>query len=297
MKRLFTRENGFLGLSLSFAAIFGWGFFQKAGFPPTQIEANWPSLTVFLLFLILPFAKKLDFFQFLSFEAKIDEVRREVGDAKQKVSDIRDDVRYIMAQQNNLSASLQANNKLSNTLNFYDRPRREEFDAAARSLSDVVPNEETATDTLSGPTAEEKLLKAIFGENRNLSDSAGNTGPSLSELFTDLDTVNMLRKIRLSENVAILRVRIERELRRLVKPLKVDVNRAHNQSIRSLTNIAMKYYPNQLGDQFESFNVFFKIANAAVHSEDVPPEDLDTAIFLGERLLALLQSIPTVPEH
>lgn len=294
MKKHLTRENAFLGICLIFAVVFGWGFFSKAGFPPTRVAANWQLLLVFMVFIILPFAKKVDFFQFLSFEAKIDEVRREVSDAKQKVTDVRDDVRHVISQQNTLSASIQSINNHASTVNIYDRPGREELDAAKKSLSDVEPSDDTPTDQLSGPLTDEKLFKVIFGEDYTSTDPVQSSGAKIAEFYSDIDGFNLLRKIKLSEHVAILRIRIERELRRLTKNLLTYSSSVRHQSIRPITTMAMKYYPDHLSDQFESFNVFFRIANAAVHAEDVPLEDLETAIFLGERLLSLLQSIDAI---
>ncbi|MGV1768143.1 hypothetical protein [Rhizobium rhizogenes] len=63
-----NRENIFMVISFAMAAIFGWGFFTNAGLPPTKVGDSWQLLLIFMIFLILPFAKKLDFFQFFSFE-------------------------------------------------------------------------------------------------------------------------------------------------------------------------------------------------------------------------------------
>lgn len=287
MIKLFTRENVFTVISLFIAVIFAWGFFVKAGFPPTRAAGNWQLLTVFVIFVILPFAKKLDVFQFLTFEAKIDEVRREVDNASKKVTDVKDDLRHLISLQNNLANTVRVMSTQSNTFNlgYPGQPKEDEVDAATRSLSDVNPDASAAAG-FSKSLSDEEILKAIMAG----SDGKQRTEKkeSLSSLFQDFEQINAVRKLRLSEHVGILRIRVERELRRLVDGLKVYPT---PRNARSLVQIVMKYYADQLADQYRSFDVFFRIANAAVHGEDVPTEDLDVATNLGERLVALLNGI------
>lgn len=61
-------------------------------------------------------------------------------------------------------------------------------------------------------------------------------------------------------------------------------------STRELVKVAMGLYP-ELSGQRDSFDVFFRIASAAIHADELPNKDLDTAIYLGERLLGLLTKI------
>ncbi|WLD96031.1 hypothetical protein PX860_10675 [Agrobacterium leguminum] len=285
--KYFSRENIFAVLSLFLATIFAWGFFSEAGFPPTRVAQNWQLLVVFMIFLILPFAKKLDFFQFFSFEAKIDAVRSEVGDAKQKVAEIREDVRHVIAQQNALSASIQANNHQAVTVNNYDRPRKEEVFAATAEVADVEPVTTAQDPSLEGQTSDDKLLEAIFGtRDPDISDGVGRY-ERIADLFHNIDELNAIRKISLSERVAILRVRVEREIRRLAR--NRGIKERQMPAFELVRNVSRMY--SELLGQRESFDIFFRIANAAVHGEDVPSEDLNTAIFLGERLLGLLTKI------
>lgn len=251
-----NREYVFTAISLAIAAIFGWGFFSVAGIPPIKINENWSLLVIFIFFLIIPFAQKVDFFQLFSFEAKISEVKKEVIEAKAKVADVREDVRHIIAQQNSLSASIQSMNHQAVTINNYDRPRDDQVEAATAELADVNPVEFT------GPKAFEKL--------------------------------------NLSEQVALLRVRVERELRRLYEPYRENES-LYNQfphrphaPLPAIVRILSDLHPSLRGHT-KSFSVFFRIANAAVHSYQVPSEDLHTAIYLGERLLGLLTDIKEDP--
>lgn len=238
--------------------------------------------------------KKLDFFQFFSFEAKIAEVRKEVGETKEKVADVREDVRYVIAQQNALSASVKSINTQAVTVN-YDRPAQEQVDAAAAEVAGVEPVEPAESDPLfSGFAPEDKLMQAIFGGRDEI--ATNNLGRSqLADLFVDFEAINEVRKINKSERVAILRIRIERELKNLLKVSMGDLSKGSQNvrrpiPMRELVKAATNLHP-ELSGQRESFDVFYRIASAAIHADEVPAKDLDTAIYLGERLLGLLTKI------
>lgn len=293
MKQYITRENALLLICLIFAAIFGWGFFSKAGFPPTRVSGNWQSLLVFMVLLIIPFAKKFDLFQVFSFEAKIDEVRKEVSEARKTVDDVKGDVRHIIAQQNMLSNSLQTiSNQRVTVNNNYSRPPQDQVDAAQESLADVPPPDAPFSGDPDLALTDEKLFKIIFGQTAT-QDSTFHLDPhQLSDLYRDIGEFNNLRRLNLSERVGLLRMRVEKEIRRLAQPIQVANRDAwHRHSVRNLVHLLRKYHPEELADQSDSFDVFFRIANAAVHSEDVPFSDLEVALNLGERLVVLLSGI------
>jgi len=293
MPEWLNRDNVFAGISLFIAALFGWGFFKVAGFPPERVGQNWPHLIVFMIFLIIPFAKKLDFFQFFSFEAKIAEVKKEVGETKEKVSDVREDVRHVIAQQNALSASVQSMNHQAVTVNNYERIPQSQLQAATEQVAGVEPVEQTDP-LIKALSSEDQLMQAIFSDREELDPRNIDERKQLADLFLDFDDVNEVRKINLSERAAILRIRIERELKRLLRYDKKDTFRGIKNgrpvSGRTLVSAVTQVYP-RLNMQRESFDVFFRIANAAVHADEVPYKDLEAAVYLGERLLGLLTKI------
>lgn len=295
------KENLFPTLSLLIAALFGWGFLDQAGVPPVRIQENWISLVVTLIFFILPFARKLDFFQFFSFEAKIAEVKKEVEETKEKVADIRVDVRHVIAQQSVLSAAVQSMNTQAVTVNNYDRPPQKQVEAAAAEVAEVEPVDPIATDPLAAELSpEDKLLNAIFGDGERPDASNINRTRSLADLFADITEISEIRKIQISEQVAILRLRVERELKRLLKPHvnMITMNgrpvKRLNLPYREMVSSAMRVHP-ELTGQRESFDVFFRIASAAAHADEVPYSDLETAIYLGERLLGVVSKIEVRP--
>lgn len=296
-----TKDNLFMTISLLIAALFGWGFLTLAGFPPVRVQENWISLIVTLIFFTLPFAKKLDFFQFFSFEAKIAEVKKEVGETKEKVADVREDVRHVIAQQNALSASVQSMNTQAVTVNNYDRPPQEQVEAAAAEVAGVEPLDPIPVDPiLAGLSPEDKLLSAIFGDRERTEAANINRTNSLAELFVDINDINEIRKIQISERVAILRLRVERELKRLLKPHAKSITmngrtvKRLNLPYREMVTAAMGFHP-ELTGQRDSFDVFFRIASAAAHADEVPYSDLETATYLGERLLGLISKIEAHP--
>lgn len=292
-----NRDNLFTIVALSLAVMFGWGFFSVAGIPPTNVKDYWQLLVVFMFFLIIPFAKKLDFFQLLSFEAKISELRKDIGDTREKVSDVREDVRYLISQQNALSASVQSINSQAVTVNNYERPPPELLASATAELADVQPVDPFPADPLlAGLSPEDKLLSAIFGKREPSDPASSDSAKSLRDLFVDIEDINQVRRINVSEQVAILRIRVERELKRLLKPhaeslaIGSRIVRRLSMSYRDMVTAAIKIYPD-LNGQRDSFDVFFRIANAAVHADEVPMSDLETAVYLGERLLGLLTKL------
>lgn len=295
------KDDIFTVLSLLISTLFGWGFLTEAGFPPVRIQENWISLTVTLMFFTLPFAKKLDFFRFFSFEAQIAEVKKEVGDTKEKVADVREDVRHVIAQQNALSASVQSMNTQAVTVNNYDRPPQEQVEAAAAEVAGVEPLDSIVVDPiLSGLSPEDELLNAILGDRERPEAAGSSRAKSIAELFVDINDINEIRKIQISERVAILRLRVERELKRLLKPhaesttMKGRSVKRLNLSYREMVAATMGLHP-ELTGQRDSFDVFFRIASAAVHADEVPYSDLETAIYLGERLLGLVSRIEAHP--
>jgi hypothetical protein len=299
-----TKEDVFTTISLLIAALFGWGFLTQAGFPPVRIQGNEVSLVITLIFFILPFAKKLDFFQFFSFEAKIAEVKKEVGETKGKVADVREDVRHVIAQQNALSASVQSMNTQAVTVNNYDRPRQEQVEAAAAEVAGVEPLDPIPADPIiSGLSADDKLINAIFGDRDRPESANSDRTQSIADLFidiNDINDINEIRRIQISERVAILRLRVDRELKRLLKPHAGSITRngrlvkRMNLPYGEMVAAAMGFHP-ELTGQRDSFNVFFRIATAAAHADEVPYSDLETAIYLGERLLGLVSRIEEDP--
>ncbi|QND29609.1 hypothetical protein HB773_25565 (plasmid) [Sinorhizobium meliloti] len=289
-----NRENTFMVISLAIAGLFGWGFFTVAGIPPTKVSDNWQLLFVFMIFLIIPFAQKLHF-QFFSFEARIAEVRKEVGETNDKVIDVREDVRHMIAQQNALSASVQSMKHQAVTVNNYERPPQEQVEAAAAEVANVDPLESDASPHLRELTPEDKLLKAIFGDVEGKTAGDFVKDLRLADLFVDMEDINELRKINMSEQVAILRIRVERELKRLLKPHAKEIAvgtrfRGLKLPASQLVSAVMNYHQ-ELTGQRDSFDVFFRIANAASHADEIPYKDLETAVYLGERLLSLLSKV------
>lgn len=298
MPSWFNRESIFMALSLIVAGSFGWGFFTVAGFPPTTVGDSWQLLLIFMIFLIIPFAKKLDFFQFFSFEAKIAEIQKEVVENTKKVSDVREDVRHMIAQQNALSASVHSMNHQAVTVNNYERPPQSQVEAAKSQVEDVPPLAPTEEDNQLVRLSDEAIFRAIFGSQESTEKAISDHNFRFADTFVNWEDVSQLIKINMSERVALLRIRVEKELRRLLKPHITDISpdglsiRRRPMSARDLVKSAVGLHE-ELAGQSESFDVFFRIANAAVHADEVPSSDLDTAIYLGERLLGLLTKIQT----
>lgn len=299
MLSFFTRDNFFTVLSLILAFVFGWGFFSVAGFPPTHVADNLPSLLVFLLFSILPFAQKLALFNFLTFEARLSQVHEEVEETKEKVSEIKLDLRHVVTQQQVLSTAVQSiSNQAVTVNNNYDRPAQAQLEAAVEEVEDIEPVELPDAGRISADlTSDNKLLEAIFGRPYDLKPEGSEDPPKLADLYRTVGQVNEVLKMALVEQVAVLRIHIEGELKRILLSSFSfsSSDPANTRNIRKPQRIMVKevalLFP-EIERHTESFDVFFRIANAAIHADDVPFEDLQTAAHLGGRLLSVLQKIP-----
>lgn len=280
----FTRARIFTICCIAIAALFGWGFIEEAGLPPKNLDKHWHPLIVFLIFFLLPFAKKIDFFQLFSFEANFAEVKKEIHETNHKVSDIREDIRYVISQQNALSASVQSNNQQQVNVH-YDSPPAEQAKAALEAVANVEP---AAID----PSAltDRELINIIL--QKPASDDGLDI--KLQEVWGNLGDFKDLQKLNLSEQVVLLRVRVEAGLRRVVEPY-AEFSQAKNRKhipFRYLLSLAADRYP-EINNARDSFEVFYRIASQAAHAAEVPTYDLETAIFLGSRLEGILSNLVT----
>ena len=296
--RWINGQRTFTAIALAMASLFAWGFFSQAGLPPTQVEKSWMILAFFLIFFLLPFAKRLDFFQFFTFEAKIEQVRKEVSEAGEKIADVKGDIRHVIAQQNALSATFQSlQNQAVTVNNNYSGVTQQQAEVAVAAVEDVEPVELPEADPLWKELSDEELFQEFSRITSDIDINSSDRTMKLADLFSNSDNYRELRRINLSESAALLRIRIEGELKRLIRPhaeaSRNALFRAIRFSQRVLLKNAMEYHP-ELAKQRESFEVFFRIANLAIHADEVSVDDLETAIYLGQRLLGLLKKTEPV---
>lgn len=119
-------NNWFVGACWVVAAYFAAAFCATVKFPPIGIteDGNWVMLVMFLIFFVLPFAQKLEIFQFLTFEGKLEQIKDDVNEAKEQI-------RHIQSLHANLSNSV--------TNNFYSeffKTEKKEAQEGADSVSD-----------------------------------------------------------------------------------------------------------------------------------------------------------------
>lgn len=260
------RDKIFWVISSAGALYTGIGFICAAGWPP-RVGDNWPLLVLFLLFFLVPFAKKLDIFQFLSFEAKVDEVKAKVEAADDSVKEagasirvLQQDVRHVLTQQQHLTASIQSQ------VHIHNHYTPAQLAIATQEVSDVLP-----TPTIVG--------QADIAE----------ADDTMSATATVTEQIGQLT-ISPKERLVILRMKMEAELRRLLhRKAKLPTDRRDIKYLtsRSIVELALERFPD-LESYEESFDVFFQVSNATAHGAEVPPSDVDQAINIGERLMTVL---------
>jgi hypothetical protein len=288
--RWFNHERSFTIVSLVMAVVFAWGFFQTAGFPPVRIEKGWPTLLFFLVFFLLPFAKKVDFFQFFSFEAKLSEVKKEVSDQTGKLEGVQTDLRHIITQQNALTASFQSLQQQAVTVNNnYPGVTPQQAEDAKEAVAGVEPDPAE----LQQDEALQSVLQSVWAKYE-LGVPHVQSAQNLSDMLASLDSVRELRQLNASEQAALLRVRVEAEIKRLLAPHFESDPQGRRAGYNQLLKLLFMIYP-ELKDQAKSFTVFYRIASAAIHADEIPYRDLQDSIYIGQRLLTLLLKTETKP--
>lgn len=128
---------------LIIAGYFLYLFHSMAGFPPLK-ELTPTSITyliLFIFFLILPSAKKLKLGKLLEYEAKVEEVKKDVKEFK-------DETRLILSLQNTLI------NTVSNTLN-------QSININIPGLSEIREAKEELNETIEGPEETETIKNEV----------------------------------------------------------------------------------------------------------------------------------------
>lgn len=276
------REDIFFAVCWVVAAYFALGIVWAVGFPPSGIRSQWPMLAAFGFFFVLPFVSKVDIFQVVSVERKLEEVKAKVDDAKEKVKDVQSDIRHVLNAQQTLTATVQSMNTNSNAVNVYtyERPSEKEIQEAQEAVSEIKPDA-TAELLLSDEEIADIIntVKLTPEKHEAIKVDYGQIGRDLAGALWD-------SKLGSKQRVILLRTEIEGEMKRLLR--KAGVVPTTTMSQRAMAQKLSRLYQFH---EIEALDVFLRIANGAVHAEDVPQEDIDHARFIGERLLSLFREI------
>jgi len=141
-------------LSLSLSGYFLYVFHSLVGFPPEkEITATSSTyLILFVFFLLVPLAKTLKLGKLLEYEAKTEEI-------KKQVKEFKDETRQILAMQNALI------NTVSNTVNqniSINLPGMGEAKEAKKTLNETIEEPEEPE------TIEEEIEKFLVAEGSDL---------------------------------------------------------------------------------------------------------------------------------
>lgn len=119
-------------ISLVIAAYFFYVFHTIVGFPPTQMldASSTTYLVIAIFFFLLPLAKKLKIGKLLEYEAKVNEIKKEVKEFK-------DDTRHMLLMQNTLINTV--SNTISQNINI-TLPGQGEIQEAKEDLDRTIKN-------------------------------------------------------------------------------------------------------------------------------------------------------------
>lgn len=284
----FDRDKVFFFSSLAISAYFARAFVSVAGEPPTNIEKAWPYFIFFLIFFLLPFAKKLDFFQFFSFEAKIAEVQKEVEDTNKKVSNVQDDIRHVISQQQTLSASIQATNNHTSNIHLYTR---EQVGAAVEQAIGAAP---VSIENAQKKEDEDDLPLFVIETMRTASDATYSEQDEETKLdyLSSKSHDQIATETKLRASLHYHRAAIRDELDRLMAPFLSAQSRNRNGRLPTflLFRKAIRNYPS-LHEVNKTFDVFMRISAATFRDRVVPVSHMETADWLGKRLLMVLKKL------
>jgi hypothetical protein len=249
-------------LCMIVAAYFGLAFLVSAGWPPITAKEHWILLAMFVLFAFVPFVKEIDVFQLISIKRDIKEVKDEVGDAKEKVAEVREQMRQIMNSQQTLVSSVQTmtvSSQRNETHVHYDSPTPNQVQLAEKAVARVPPT----------PIEFVEKIKP---------DDPTVTNDNVDEAMLAL----------MSDSVALLRMKVEKEMKDLAR--KAGYSQAYPINRASLVRFLVEnnhLKGSGLDSLQDAVNVFFRIANGVVHGDEVPFDDMEHAKYLGERLLTI----------
>lgn len=276
-------DKAFPFICFSVAAYFGLAFSVAAGFPPTTAKDHWVLLAGFILFVLLPFVRKIDLFQLVSLERNIADVKEKADETKEKVKELQQDIRNVLTAQQTLTSAIHLRTSNAQTIYVggYERPAETKIEEAQQSLKHVRPAE--VVDKATGTEVMNWLQKIGVG-NITLVDEDKINSANLDIMLGNPP----FAAVGPADKVILTRTKIEAEMKRLLQNLDISLPRGMSQ--RNMLLTLMDYYA-LLQEHREAFDVFFKIANPLVHAEAVPKEDIDHAGFIGERLLTVLKSL------
>ncbi|MBW8298241.1 MAG: hypothetical protein K0M60_01415 [Hydrogenophaga sp.] len=240
-------------------------------FPPPDIteKGNYVFLLLAAIFFLVPNAKKIEFFQFFSFEAKIKEVEAKAEIADAKAESAQAEVRHLQMITATLTNSLSSINTNSNQFNvhLHDAERQAAFQGVGL------------------PTASTPATN-VTAEHRPTGDDSGPIGSSTAEIdHTPL------------ENLILLRTDLEIAMRKAVgRNLDIYKSRKNAKflTMRQLSNMIINQY-NLAAELAASFDFFQNAANAAAHGQEVPEYAIDEALVVGNRLLDEVKKLTPVP--
>lgn len=260
-----TRENIGIGVCWLLALYF-LGAAVWPVFPPPDItqQGHYIFLILAVLFFLVPLAQKIEIFQFLSFQAKIQEV-------EEKVETAQAEIRHLQAIQATLTNSLSSVN--SNANSVYVQLYNESKDAAFKGVGVPVPSVGVPDrpPAYGNRSSENDAIPRVEGAEPRM------TSPR--------------------ENLILLRTDLEKAMRLAVgKNLEIYKSRKEAKYLtsRQLAVMIVKQYPGaaKLGP---SFDFFFNTSNAAAHGQNIPDDVIRDALVIGTALLNEVRKLKPVP--
>ncbi|WP_154961908.1 hypothetical protein [Agrobacterium tumefaciens] len=281
-----SRETIFTAVCWIAAAYFAYASLQPfVPAPDVTKDGRYILLLMGILFLLAPFAKKVEIAKVFSFESRLAEVKAKAVTAETKADAAQVEIRHLQMVQATLTNSLSSVSSNANANSVYLQFYNESKEAALRGLG--VP------------------LNAVIGAthatafDNSVPDSPETPRQNGSHVPREEPTIDTLQQIECAEGdsllakLLILRRETEIALRAaLGKSLQIHNERkdAKYLSSRQLFNMLIKEYP-AASRLAPSFDFLTNTGNAAAHGQAIPDNVLKDALAVGVALLRQIHDI------
>ena len=238
-------------ISLIFAGYFLYIFHLNVGLPPEK-DISTTSITYLILFIFFLLLPQAKSIKL----GKFLEYEAKITEIKKEVQEFKDETRQIISMQNMLISTV------TNTLN--------------QNINITIPGLKEAEE------AKEELDEAIKEPERS-SEIEDKIQQFLASTGGDINLA-----------LAKLRIDIERELRKILgkKTETEDATQMRGPflSARSLFKEFIQKYPEYKG-MYKSFDYILKVCNAAIHGQVVSQAQADEALYMGIKILNVLEKV------
>ncbi|KQO79449.1 hypothetical protein ASF29_23350 [Rhizobium sp. Leaf262] len=281
-----SRETIFALVCGIAAAYFAYASLQPF-FPAPDVtkDGRYIFLLIGIMFLLAPFARKVEIAKVFSFESRLAEVKAKAESAEIKAETAQTEIRHLQVVQATLTNSLSSVNSNANANSVYLQFYNESKEAALRGLGGSGIGVSAASNS---PVTDDP--------GPDCGQPSEPNAPSASSNDATLATVQQVERLEGDSALAkllILRREIEVVLRSALGK-SLDIHRTRKDakflSSRQLFNMLLIDKPSS-SRLAPSFDFFINTGNAAAHGQVIPENVLNDALHVGVELLRQIRNL------